>query len=107
MLGELQDNETRKRGTKEIIIDFSSLKKKPSLMKPTFLLGLEGDWGFEKNLIPSKGWRVREIGKGIHLLMSGFVKSEPYIIDVWVSNLNKKKYHLTEIIGDGNNGYFS
>ena len=107
LLGELQDNDTRKRGTKEIIIDFRNLKKKPSLMKPTFLLGLEGDWGFEKNLIPSKGWRVREIGKGIHLLMSGFVKSEPYIIDVWVSNLNKKKYHLTEIIGDGNNGYFS
>ena len=60
---ELQDLDTRKKGVIEEVVDCKKFRKKPNILKPIFLLDLEGDWGFKKDKIPTKGIRVREVGK--------------------------------------------
>jgi len=107
LLGELQDADTRKRGTQKQKLDFRKLNDNPSLINPTFLLSLAGEWGFEKDLIPTRGHRVREIGAGVHLLISGFVETKPYEIKVQIADLKKTELHIDTLSGDGQNGYFS
>tara|TARA_Y100000590_G_scaffold432030_2_gene547549 strand:+ start:4266 stop:5534 length:1269 start_codon:yes stop_codon:yes gene_type:complete len=107
LMGELQDADTRKRGTQKQKLDFRKLSDQPSLLKPTFLLSLAGDWGFEKNLIPTRGHRVRKIGTGTYLLISGFVDTNPYKVKAWIEDLNKSGEYLDTLSGDGRNGYFS
>ena len=46
IIAELQDLDTRKKGILSKKVDFRSLEKTPSLLRPMFLLDLPGDWGF-------------------------------------------------------------
>ena len=73
VIGELQDSDTRKKGLLKNI-DFKGLEKKPSLLKPIFMLDLPGNWGFDTGKIPTRGFRVREIGLGVDIKISGFVE---------------------------------
>ena len=50
---------------------------------------------------------MREIGAGVHLLISGFVETKPYEIKVQIADLKKSEKHLETLTGDGQNGYFS
>jgi GWxTD domain-containing protein len=43
---------------------------------------LKGEWGFSSDKIPTKGFRVREIGDGITLKISGLIKNESYTLAV-------------------------
>ena len=85
IIGELQDRDTRKKGIVKKKIDLSSYSKKPKLMASTFLLDLSGDWGFQKDKIPTKGFKVREIGDGVDLQISGFVKSEDFSVNLFLT----------------------
>ena len=55
-------------------------------MAPTFLLDLDGDWGFKSGKIPTHGQIVEEFGQGVDLNVSGFVNSSPFTIKVILSN---------------------
>ena len=79
VIGELQDLDTRKKGLLKKNIDFKGLEKKPSLLKPIFMLDLPGNWGFNAGKIPTRGFRVREIGLGVDIKISGFVEKNNYV----------------------------
>ena len=49
---ELDDKDTRKKGSKKVKIDFSKQKKRPSLLEPIIVTNLEGDWGFDEGEFP-------------------------------------------------------
>ena len=106
LTSELQDLDTRKKGliTKEI--DLRKFSKKPRILKPVFLLDLKGQWGFKEDKIPTKGIRVREVGKGVDLILSGFIKKAPYEISLFTTN-NSLDSLIHNEIGNGNNGYFN
>ena len=82
VIGELQDLDTRKKGLLKKNIDFNGLEKKPSLLKPIFMLDLAGNWGFNTGKIPTRGFRVREIGLGVDMKISGFVENNDYEVSI-------------------------
>ena len=86
ILAELQDNDTRKKGLIKNKIESKNHTKTPQIIKPNFFLELSGDWGFEYGKIPTKGYRVREIGDGVDLQISGFVDTTIYSINVYLNN---------------------
>ena len=88
IVGELQDIDTRKKGLIRKSINTKKFVKRPKIVDPIFLLNLDGDWGFEENLIPTKGYRVREVGNGISLKLSGFLKNEDYTLKLFLKNKN-------------------
>ena len=83
---ELQDKDTRKKGLIKKKVDLKKHSKIPQLTKPNFFLELKGDWGFKSGKIPTKGYRVREVGKGVDLQICGFVDSTSYKINVYLNN---------------------
>ena len=107
VLGELQDGDTRKKGIQKKKIDLKSYRSKPSLMPPTFLLDLEGNWGFEEGKIPTRGFRVREIGEGIELQVSGFVDPGKFDVDIFLSNATVVDSLISRFSGYGDLGYFN
>lgn len=107
VLSELQDLDTRKKGIIKKEVDSRKFRKKPTILKPIFLLDLEGDWGFKKDKIPTKGIRVREYGKGVDLILNGFIKKSPYEIKLYATNNNSVDSLIHSELGNGKNGYFN
>ncbi|MFL2983751.1 MAG: GWxTD domain-containing protein [Candidatus Neomarinimicrobiota bacterium] len=106
-LGELQDLDTRKKGTLASKINLKSSIKKPYLLKPIFMLDLPGYWGFEANKIPTRGFRVREIGDGVDLKISGFVNKGRYDVNIFLLNEADEDSLIQKFGGDGDYGFFS
>ncbi len=111
IIGELQDLDTRKKGTKKKILPFNFRKKKLGLLSPNFLLDLKGEWGFKNGKIPTHGVIVKEIGVGVDLNISGFVDESPFVIEVLLTNntvtdsvIVQEKYQNTQ--GFFNEYYF-
>ena len=107
LTSELQDLDTRKKGVVKKEVDSRKFSKKPNILKPIFLLDLKGDWGFEKDKIPTKGIRVREVGKGVDLLLNGFINKSPYEIKLYINNNNSADSLIHIELGNGKNGYFN
>ena len=107
VVGELQDSDTRKKGILKNKIDLRDYTKKPTLMKPNFLLDLAGDWGFKKGKIPTRGYRVREIGQGVDLNISGFVNHEAFEVDIFFTNGTAVDSLIQRFNGTGEKGYFN
>ena len=81
--------------------------KKPVLLKPNFMLDLPGDWGFENGKIPTRGFRVREIGLGVELKISGFVNNGDYEVNIFLTNMQSSDSLIQKFNGNGDKGYFS
>ena len=99
IIGELQDLDTRKKGLRKKNISFDIGKKNPVLLEPLFLLDLEGDWGFKYGKIPTYGYIVRKIGKGLELNISGYIDDGPFEVEIFITNgtsvdslIKKEKY---------------
>ena len=106
-IGELQDLDTRKKGVLRKQIDFRSLKKKPAMMRPMFMLDLPGNWGFSKGKIPTRGFRVQEIGLGVDMKIAGFVDERDYQVDIYLTNGTANDSLIQQFTGNGTSGYFS
>ena len=106
VVGELQDADTRKKGIQKKKLDLKPYTKTPSLMTPIFLLDFPGEWGFENGKIPTRGFRVREIGDGVSLQISGFVHEGDYQLSIRLSNSNMTDSLIQVINGDGSQGFF-
>lgn len=107
VIAELQDLDTRKKGILSKKVDFRSLEKTPSLLRPMFLLDLPGDWGFGNGKIPTRGFRVQEIGLGIDMKISGFVDEGEYQVDIYLTNGTANDSLIQKFTGNGASGYFS
>jgi len=107
VIGELQDLDTRKKGILRKNVDLKPLVKKPVLMRPIFMLDLPGDWGFSKDKIPTRGFRVKEIGLGVDLKISGFVDKGEYEVDIFLTNGTANDSLIQKFTGSGSSGYFS
>ena len=107
IIGELQDRDTRKKGIVSKKIDLTDYLKKPKLMASTFLLDLKGDWGFQPGKIPTKGYKVREIGDGVDLQVSGFIKSGDFSVDLFITNGTANDSLIQRFAGNGDNGFFN
>jgi len=107
VIGELQDLDTRKKGFQKKKIDLKQYQSKPSLTLPIFMLNLNGDWGFQKGKIPTRGFRVREFGEGIELQVSGFVESGEFSVGIYLSNSMTSDSLYKEFKGYGNLGFFN
>ncbi|MBT3179952.1 MAG: GWxTD domain-containing protein [Candidatus Marinimicrobia bacterium] len=106
LIGELQDADTRKKGIQKKKINLEAYLSTPSLMTPLFFLNLDGKWGFKDGMIPTKGYRVREIGDGIQLQISGFVGPGDFNVEVYLSNGNITDSLINQFNGYGDLGYF-
>ena len=107
VVGELQDSDTRKKGILKNKIDLRDYINKPTLMKPNFLLELAGEWGFKNGKIPTQGFRVREIGQGVDLNISGFVNPEAFEVDIFLTNGTAVDSLIQRFNGTGEKGYFN
>ncbi len=107
VIGELQDLDTRKKGILRKNVNLKPLVKKPVLMRPIFMLDLPGDWGFSKDKIPTRGLRVKEIGLGVDLKISGFVDKGEYEVDIFLTNGTANDSLIQKFTGSGSSGYFS
>ena len=107
LIGELQDLDTRKKGILSKKINLKGFNKKPVLLKPNFMLDLPGDWGFENGKIPTRGFRVREIGLGVELKISGFVNNDDYEVNIFLTNMQSSDSLIQKFNGNGDKGYFS
>ncbi|MEK9781246.1 MAG: hypothetical protein VW418_07455, partial [Gammaproteobacteria bacterium] len=107
VIGELQDLDTRKKGLIKKNIDFKRLEKKPSLLKPIFMLDLAGNWGFNKGKIPTRGFKVKEIGLGVDMKISGFVERNDYEVSIYLTNGTANDSLIQKFSGDGKLGFFS
>jgi GWxTD domain-containing protein len=107
VFAELIDLDTRKRGLKEKKINLKRISGKCELIKPTLFLGLKGEWGYEENIIPTNGVRVRELGDGVTIGVSGFIKNEPYTLDILIKSNNRNDSLLNHFEGNGKEGFFN
>lgn len=106
IIGELQDSDTRKKGIKTVNLDFRQLNKSPSLLKPNFLLNLQGSWGFGKDKIPTRGYKVREVGQGLDLMISGYIKRKEFLVNIYLTNKTTNDSLIQKFSGFGDNEYF-
>ena len=107
IVGELKDADTRKKGIQKKRIDLKPYKNQPSLLTPIFLLDLKGDWGFGNGKIPTRGYRVREIGDGIQIQVAGFVESGEFSVEIYLSNGTVTDSLFSEFKGYGDLGFFN
>ena len=107
LIGELQDRDTRKKGVLKKKVDYREYEKLPSLMEPNYLLDLSGDWGFARDKIPTRGYRVREIGDGVDLKITGFVNPGDYEVNIFLSNGTITDSLVQRFTGIGDKGYFN
>ncbi len=103
---ELYDKDTRNKGSKNIKIDFSKLRKTPSLMDPIIIANLKGEWGFNGNEFPITGQSITNIDKGLTLIISGFVDSKPYEVLGFMEGLNEDGKDII-IKKDTSDGFFN
>ena len=104
---ELIDLDTRKRGLKEKKINLKKINGNCRLIDPTFFLNLKGNWGFEENIIPTNGVRVRELGKGLTIGVSGLIKNEKYTVDIFTDTDKNNDSLILSFEGFGSNGFFN
>ena len=104
---ELIDLDTRKRGFKEKKINLKKTTGNCKLIDPIFFLNLEGNWGFDENIIPTNGVRVRELGKGLTIGVSGLIKNEKYTVDIYTNADKKNDSLILSFEGFGSNGFFN
>ena len=107
IIGELQDFDTRKKGIKRKTLPFNFKENELVLLDPTFLLDLEGKWGFKDNKIPTHGLIVRELGRGVELNASGFVDQSPYKIEILLTNSTFNDSVIIKKNYQNNYGYFN
>ena len=103
---ELYDKDTRNKGSKNIKIDFSKLKKNPSLMEPIIIANLKGEWGFDSNEFPITGKRITNIDDGLTLIVSGFIDDAPYEVLAVIEGINEEG----EVViskEEASNGFFN
>ena len=107
IIAELQDLDTRKKGIQTKKIKTKNFKKIPNIISPLFLMDLKGEWGFGKDKIPTIGYRVREIGNGVTLKISGLINRESYALGVLLNDedLIDSVFYAEDI--DGSGGYFN
>ena len=79
----------------------------PSLLKPIFMLDLPGNWGFNNDKIPTRGFRVREIGLGVDIKISGFIEKNDYEVSIFLTNGTANDSLIQKFSGDGKLGFFS
>ena len=105
--GELQDLDTRKKGLIKKNISLQDMDSMPRLLKPNFMLDLPGDWGFTTGKIPTNGFRVREIGSGVDVNISGFISKDDFEVNIFLTNNSVADSLIQKFTGDGSLGYFS
>ncbi len=106
IIGELQDLDTRKKGIRTKNIDLGFITDNPILLKPNFLLDLEGDWGFKNGKIPTHGMGVLEVGRGIDLNISGFIDDGNSHVEVYINNALGEDSLIVNKTLMNNGGYF-
>ena len=107
VIAELQDLDTRKKGIQTKQIKTKNFKKIPNILPPLFLMDLKGEWGFASDKIPTKGYRVREIGNGITLKISGLIKSKVFSLGVLLNTKESIDSVFYSDGIDGSTGYFN
>ena len=107
LIAELQDLDTRKKGIQTKQIKTKNFKKIPNILPPLFLMDLKGEWGFASDKIPTKGYRVREIGNGITLKISGLIKSKVFSLGVLLNTKESIDSVFYSDGIDGSTGYFN
>ena len=104
ILAELLDNDTRKRGNRQIRFDYSNLKKSPNILEPYFLIGERKDWAFGKENLPSYGKRLKGLNDSLGICISGFIKKGKYDILVEINYQNEES--IIDTISDISEKYF-
>ena len=107
IIGELQDLDTRKKGLKREKLPFNFEENQLVLLDPTFLLDLEGKWGFKDGKIPTHGLIVKEIGRGVELNVSGFVDRSPFEIEIILTNGTANDSLIIKEKYQNEKGYFN
>ena len=102
---ELYDNDTKKKGSKKKNLNFTKLKKMPSIMEPIIITNLNGEWGFDSNQFPIIGRKITNIDSGLNILASGFVYDDPYTIKTEII-FGDEKILLPMIEGRTDDGFF-
>ena len=87
---ELYDKDTRNKGSKKIKLDFSKKDKTPILFEPIVVTNLEGNWGFNDGEFPLTGKRITNIDDGLTLILSGFVGTGQYQVEMFLDGKNEE-----------------
>ena len=85
---ELYDKDTRNKGSKKIKLDFSKKDEVPILFEPIIVTSLEGNWGFNDGEFPLTGEKITNTDNGLTLIISGFVDSGPYTVEMFLDGKN-------------------
>ena len=103
---ELYDKDTRNKGSKKIKLDFSKKDKTPILFEPIVVTNLEGNWGFNDGEFPLTGKRITNIDDGITLIISGFVGTGQYQVEMFLDGKNEKDGFIILENEETSDGYF-
>jgi len=103
---ELYDKDTRNKGSKKIKLDFSKKNKTPILFEPIVITNLEGNWGFNDGEFPLTGKRITNIDDGITLIISGFVGTGQYQVEMFLDGKNEKDGFIVLESEETSDGYF-
>ena len=103
---ELYDKDTRNKGSKKIKLDFSKKNKTPILFEPIVITNLEGNWGFNYGEFPLTGKRITNIDDGITLIISGFVGTGQYQVEMFLDGKNEKDGFIVLESEETSDGYF-
>ena len=103
---ELYDKDTRNKGSKKIKLDFSKKNKTPILFEPIVVTNLEGNWGFNDGEFPLTGKRITNIDDGITLIISGFVGTGQYQVEMFLDGKNEKDGFIVLESEETSDGYF-
>lgn len=106
LFSELYDKDTRNKGSKKIKLDFSKKDKIPTLFEPIVVTNLDGNWGFNDGEFPIKGKRITNIDDGLTLIISGFVGTEPYQIEMFYDGKNENERVIIIDNDETFDGYF-
>ena len=63
------------------------------------MLDLPGNWGFNNGKIPTRGFRVREIGLGVDMKISGFVAKNDYEVSIYLTNGTANDFLIQKFYG--------
>ena len=103
---ELYDKDTRNKGSKKIKLDFSKKDKTPILFEPIVVTNLEGNWGFNDGEFPLTGKRITNIDNGVTLIISGFVGTGQYQVEMFLDGKNEKDGFIIIKNEETSDGYF-
>ena len=103
---ELYDKDTRNKGSKKIKLDFSKKDKTPILFEPIIVTNLEGNWGFNDGEFPLTGKRITNIDDGLTLIISGFVDTGQFQVEMFLDGKNEENGVIVIENNETPNGYF-